>query len=95
MSEAAIQQIVCRAVVNERFRNRLLGGEREEVLRTSDLDLREQEAYLAIPAETIEEFAAGVERVMRGWKRSTNRFRRRETHPEPSLIPMVEPRRKG
>jgi hypothetical protein len=95
MCEIAIQQIVCRAVVSERFRVRLLGATREEVLHTADLDPREQEAFLAIPADTIEEFAAGVERVMRGWKQAINRNRCREVLPMPSLIPMVAPRREG
>lgn len=92
MSETVIQQIVCQAVVSERFRDRLLGVEREEILRTSDLDKREQEAFLAISAETIEEFAIGVERVMREWKQGTNRIRCRETLPMPSLISIVAPR---
>lgn len=95
MCEAAIQQLVSRAVVSERFRARLLGTEREEVLRALDLDLREQEALRDIPAETIEEFAAGVERVMRGWKQAANRNRCREILPMPSLLPMVAPRREG
>jgi len=95
MCEAAIQQIVCRAVVSERFRDRLLGAEREEVLRNSDLDKREREAFLAIPAETIEEFAAGVERVVRGWKQGTNRIPCREILPMQSLVPMVPYNREG
>jgi hypothetical protein len=95
MCEAAIQRIVCRAMVSERFRDRLLGAEREAVLRISDLDQREMEAFLAIPAETIEEFAAGVERVMRGCKHATNRICCRETLSMPSWIPMVAPHREG
>jgi hypothetical protein len=95
MNEAAIQQIVCRALVSERFRHRLLGEDREDVLRTSDLDPRELEAFMAIPAETIEEFAAGVERVMRGWRKATNRVHHRETLPTPSPIPLTAPRGGG
>ena len=95
MCETAIHQIVCRAVVSERFRDRLLGAEREEVLRTADLDPREREAFLSIPAETIEEFAAGVERVLRGWRQGTNRIHCREILPVHRCIPMIEPRREG
>jgi hypothetical protein len=95
MCEAAIQKIVCLAVVSERFRTQLLGVEREEVLRASDLEKQEQEALLAIPAETIEEFAAGVERVTRTWKQGANRNRCREIFPLYSLIPMEAPYREG
>jgi hypothetical protein len=95
MCEAAIHKIVCLAVVNERFRTQLLGAEREEVLRVSDLDKQEQEALLAIPAETIEEFAAGVERVTRTFKQGANRNRCREVFPFRSLIPMEAPPREG
>jgi hypothetical protein len=95
MCEIAIHQIVCRAVVSERFRDRLLGAEREEILQTVDLDAREREAFLSIPAETIEEFAAGVERVLRGWRRGTNRIHCREILPAHSCIPMIEHRREG
>jgi hypothetical protein len=73
MSDTAIQKIVCQAVVSDSFRVRLLGSEREEVLRSSGLDALEQKALLSIPADTIEEFAAGVERVTRHWKKAGSR----------------------
>jgi hypothetical protein len=92
MCEAVIQKIVCLAVVSERFRAQLLGAEREEVLRASDLDKQELEALMAIPAETIEEFAAGVERVTRTWKQGANRNRSREFLPIQNLIPIEAPR---
>ena len=81
MSEAAIQQIICRAVVSERFRDQLLGADREQVLRNSNLDQWEREAFLGISAATIEEFAAGVERAMRSWKRGAKRNHCRESLP--------------
>jgi hypothetical protein len=95
MSDNAIQQLVGRAVVSDKFRARLLGAERADILRTSDLDPREQDALRAIPAATIEEFAAGVERVMRGWKQAANRIHGREPLPMPSLLPITAPRREG
>jgi hypothetical protein len=70
MCETAIQKLVCQAVVSDSYRNRLLGSERAEVLRTAGLDAKEQEALLSIRAATIEEFAAGVERMTRLWKRA-------------------------
>jgi hypothetical protein len=70
MDESAIQRLVCQAVVSDNYRIRLLGSERAEVLRTSGLEEKEQEALLSIPAGTIEEFAAGVERMARQWRRA-------------------------
>ena len=95
MSEAAIQQIICRAVVSERFRDRLLGADREQVLRSSNLDQREREAFLAISAETIEEFAAGVERAMRSWKRGAKKDHCMESLPIHNPISIDTPGRKG
>ena len=95
MCETEIQKIVCLAMVSERFRVQLLGAQREEILRGSNLDKQELEALLAIPAKTIEEFAAEVERVMRAWKQGTNRNRYREIFPLHSLIPMEAPPREG
>jgi len=95
MSEAAIQQMICRAVVSERFRDRLLGTDREEVLRNSDLDEREREAFLAISADTIEEFAAGVERAMRSWKRGAKKNHCRESVPIHHLSSIDTPGRRG
>jgi hypothetical protein len=70
MDETAIQRLVCQAVVSDHYRIRLLGSERAEVLRTSGLGEQEQEVLLSITAGTIEEFAAGVERMARQWKRA-------------------------
>jgi hypothetical protein len=70
MCNTAIQKLVCQAVVSDAYRIRLLGSERAEVLRTAGLNTREQQALLAIRARTIEEFAAGVERMTRMWKRA-------------------------
>jgi hypothetical protein len=94
MSEVAIQRMICRAVVSERYRDRLLGSDREKILRASDLEDREREAFLAISAETIEEFAAGVERAMRNWKRRAKQNRSPESLPIRNLI-SIDIRRRG
>jgi hypothetical protein len=93
MCEAAIQKLVCQAVVSDHYRTRLLGSDRAEVLRTSGLDEQEQEALLAIPARTIEEFAAGVERIARLRKRTGSRAIARETAPVRGLIEVELPPR--
>ncbi|MBN1438405.1 MAG: hypothetical protein JW929_03260 [Anaerolineales bacterium] len=73
MHNSAIQRIVCQAVVSDAYRARLLGSDRVQLLRSAGLDPREQEALLAIQAETIEEFAAGVERVARLWRQAAHK----------------------
>jgi hypothetical protein len=95
MDDTAVQKIVCQAVVSDQYRARLLGSDREEVLRCSGLDASEQEALLAIHAETIEEFAAGVERVTRLWKRAGNRLPGREPIAIRQLIEVDLPPRSG
>ena len=93
MFDTAIQKIVCQAVVSDQYRARLLGSDRAEVLRSSGLNFREQEALLSIHAETIEEFAAGVERIMRQWKQTGNRLGSREIVALRGLIAMeIRPR---
>jgi hypothetical protein len=91
MGETAIQRLVCQAVVSDQYRNRLLGSERAEVLRTSGLDEQEQEALLSIPARTIEEFATGVERMARQWKRAGMGSIARETAALRGLIEVELP----
>ncbi len=95
MYDTAIQKIVCQAVVSDQYRARLLGSDRVEVLRCSGLDAREQEDLLAIHAETIEEFAAGVERVTRAWQRAGNRPPGKETFAIRRLIEVDLPPRSG
>jgi hypothetical protein len=95
MYDTAIQMIVCQAVVSDRYRARLLGSDRAEVLRTSGLDTLEQEALLSIQAETIEEFAAGVERVMRQWKQAVGRVDFREPIAVRKLLVVEIPPRTG
>jgi hypothetical protein len=93
MGETAIQKLVCQAVVSDQYRIRLLGSDRADVLRTSGLDEQEQEALLAIPAHTIEEFAAGVERMARQWKRAGAGSIARETAAIRGMIEVELPRR--
>ena len=93
MGETAIQKLVCQAVVSDQYRIRLLGSDRADVLRTSGLDEQEQEALLAIPAHTIEEFAAGVERMARQWKRAGTGSIARETAAIRGMIEVEVPRR--
>ena len=95
MYDTAIQKIVCKAVVSDHFRARLLGTDRAEVLRSSGLDAVEQEALLSISADTIEEFAAGVERMMRQWRQAGGRMETRETVPVHGLLAMEIPPRTG
>jgi hypothetical protein len=73
MYDTAIQRLVCQAVVSDRFRARLLGSDRAEVLRASGLGAVEQKELLSIPADTLEEFAAGIERMMRQGKPAGDR----------------------
>ncbi len=70
MSDSVIQKLVCQAVVSDQYRARLLGSDRAEVLRTSGLDEFDQEALLGIQAQTLEEFAAGIERMARRRKQA-------------------------
>jgi hypothetical protein len=93
MGETAIQRLVCQAVVSDQYRIRLLGSDRAEVLRTSGLDEQEQEALLSIPAHTIEEFAAGVERMARQWKRAGMGSIARETAAIRGMVEVELPRR--
>ncbi|MGB7539563.1 MAG: hypothetical protein WBM17_13570 [Anaerolineales bacterium] len=91
MGETAIQRLVCQAVISDQYRNRLLGSERAEVLRTSGLDEQEQEVLLSIPAGTLEEFAAGVERMARQWKRAGMRSMATESAAPRGLIEVELP----
>jgi hypothetical protein len=50
---------------------------------------------MAISAATIEEFAAGVERAIRGWKRGAKRNHFRESLPIHHPISIDTPGRKG
>jgi hypothetical protein len=93
MCETAIQKLVCQAVVSDQYRNRLLGSDRAEVLRTSGLNEQEQAALMLIPARTIEEFAAGVELMTRQWKRTVKQSYARETSPVCGWIEMELPPR--
>jgi|GEM_PF-6334684 hypothetical protein len=93
MGETSIQKLVCQAVVSDHYRIRLLGSERAEVLRTSGLDEQEQQALLSIPARTIEEFAAGVERMTRQWRRAGMGSGARETAVMRGLIEVELPPR--
>jgi hypothetical protein len=95
MCEAAIQKLVCQAVVSDQYRSRLLSSDRAEVLRTSGLTEKEQSALMSIPARTIEEFAAGVELLTRQWKRTGKEFPARETAPVCGWIEMELPPRSG
>jgi hypothetical protein len=95
MDDTAIQMLVCQAVVSDQYRARLLGPDRVDLLRCSGLGPGEQEALLAIRAETIEEFAAGVERVTRLWKRAGNRSSGEEVLGLRKLIEVDLPPRSG
>jgi hypothetical protein len=95
MYDTAIQKLVCQAVVSDHFRVRLLGSDRAEVLRTSGLGEVEQEALLSIPANTIEEFAAGIERMIRQRKQAGDRLDSQESVAVRGLLAMEIPPRTG
>lgn len=95
MFDTAVQKIVCQAVVSDVFRTRLLGSEREDVLRSSGLNAAEQEVLLSIRADTIEEFAAGVERVVRQGRQAGCRSDPREAPAVRGWLAMELPPRNG
>jgi hypothetical protein len=95
MCDTAIQKIVCRAVISDAYRARLLGSDRAVVLRSSGLDAGEEMALMSIQAETIEEFAAGVERWMRLSKQAGSRHGKRESVAIRGMIAMELPPRGG
>jgi hypothetical protein len=95
MTDQEIQKLVCRAVVSDQFREQLLGAGRAEMLRASGLDAREQEVLLSIQAETIEDFAASIDRTIRQWKRAALRRTPVETVPVRGLVAIEIPRRRN
>lgn len=66
MSQQALQKMVGTAVVDRRFRQKLLNGRRQRLLRWFELTPAEQETVLSINKDTLEGFAAELEYRLNG-----------------------------
>lgn len=65
MSARALDDLIGRAVASKEFCAAVLNGQRRELLKGYDLDPEEVTKLLAIQADTLEDFAAAIERLMR------------------------------
>lgn len=81
MSQQALQKLVGTAIVDRRFREGFLNGARRRLLTSFRLAHEEQETVLSIQADTVEGFAAELERRLlnaarhpSGWLRSDDRW---------------------
>jgi hypothetical protein len=63
MSMRALEAIVGRAVVSERFRAGILNGKRAELIRQFSLEPDETSAVMSIQAGSLPEFARAIERL--------------------------------
>ena len=63
MSVRALEAIVGRAVVSERFRAGILNGKRAELIRQFSLEPHESSAVLSIKARSLPEFAMAIEKL--------------------------------
>jgi hypothetical protein len=61
MMYTMLNTLVVTAVVNPEFCAKLLNGERRAVIADFDLTEEEREAVMAVRADTIETFAAGLD----------------------------------
>lgn len=60
MSTRTIDELIWTALTDPAFRQRLLNGQRREVLAALDLTEAEQQAMLAVEADTLETFAGAL-----------------------------------
>jgi hypothetical protein len=60
MPTRTIDELMWTALTNTTFRERLLNGQRREVLATVNLTEAERQAVLAVKAETLETFAKAL-----------------------------------
>jgi hypothetical protein len=60
MPTRTIDELMWTALTNTTFRERLLNGQRREVLAAVNLTEAEQQAVLAVNAETLETFAKAL-----------------------------------
>jgi hypothetical protein len=63
MSVRALEAIVGKAVVSERFRAGILNGQREELIRPFGLGPEETSAVMSIRANDLSEFALAIEQL--------------------------------
>ena len=63
MSERALEAIVGKAVVSDRFRAGILNGQRAELIRPFGLEPEETSAVLSIHAQDLSEFALAIEQL--------------------------------
>ena len=60
MPTRTLDELVWTALTDSTFRERLLNGQRREVLATLDLTEAERQAMMAIEANTLEAFAGAL-----------------------------------
>jgi hypothetical protein len=63
MSARALEAIVGKAVVSDRFRAGILNGQRAELIRPFGLEPEETSAVLSIHAQDLSEFALAIEQL--------------------------------
>jgi hypothetical protein len=61
MKHRALQDLIGRAIVDREFRDRLLNGNREQVVAEFDLTDIERRAIHSIEAQSFEEFAGSLQ----------------------------------
>jgi CheY-like chemotaxis protein len=65
MSIVSLNAIVTKAVVSDRFRDGILNGRKAELIRDFDLDADEVAAIMSIHADSLAEFAAAIDELVR------------------------------
>jgi hypothetical protein len=63
MSVRALEAIIGKAVVSERFRAGILNGQRGELIRQFSLEPDETSAVMSIQAQNLTEFACAIEKL--------------------------------
>ena len=63
MSARALEAIIGKAVVSERFRAGILNGQRAQLIQHFGLDPDEQSAVMSIQARSLPEFAKAIEKL--------------------------------
>lgn len=65
MTARTLQKIVGRAIISDDFRAGILNGKRAEILSEFDLEHEVFDTLMSIRAESLAEFAAAVEQLVR------------------------------
>ncbi len=63
MSARALEAIIGKAVVSERFRAGILNGQRSQLIQQFSLEPDEKSAVMSIQARNLSEFAMAIERL--------------------------------